>query len=84
MNSIRWESQIVSVVGQDNLAGCAGTDDGSVLGSAPKSGLSPWPTRIVVYLILVAIALLAICVIDSHAMLKQVPRPAHPVPSGGP
>ncbi len=59
------------------------TDDVAESGGAPKSDLSPWPVRLLVYVILVVVALLAIRVIDSHAMSKQgqAPRPA---PSGGP
>ncbi len=38
---------------------------------APKSALSPWPIRLIVFAVLVALALVAIRVIDGHAMVRQ-------------
>jgi hypothetical protein len=49
----------------------AGNETGSAEsapGSIPQSDLSPWPIRVIAFLALVGIALLAIEVIDYHVM----------------
>ena len=49
-----------------------------------KSELSPWPVRLLVYVILVVVALLAIRVIDDHAMSKQAALQSPPQPQARP
>ena len=50
------------------------TDETADSPSAPAAGgdrLSPWPVRVAVWIALVAIAVLAIRIIDDHAMKLQ-------------